>query len=158
MKNTKFMIQAAVIAAVYSTLTILLMPFSYGVMQVRVSEALTVLPYFTPAAIPGLFIGCLVSNMVGPYGLLDMVFGSSATLLAAVSSYYLRNKPLLVPLPPVIANGIIIGCMLYYAYSVPMPLIACILWVAAGELIACYLIGYPLLRILNKYKKIFELH
>lgn len=158
MKNTRFLIQAAIIAAVYATLTIILMPFSYGVMQVRISEALTILPYFTPAAIPGLFIGCVVSNMVGPYGLLDMVFGSSATLIAAVCSYYLRSKPLLVPLPPVIANGIIIGAMLYYAYSVPMPLVACILWVAAGELIACYGIGYPLLRILNKYKKIFELH
>ena len=158
MKNTKFLIQAAIIAAIYATLTIVLMPFSYGVMQVRVSEALTILPFFTPAAIPGLFIGCLVSNMVGPYGMLDMVFGSAATLIAAVCSYYLRSKPLLVPLPPVIANGIIIGSMLYYAYSVPLPLIACILWVAAGQLIACYLIGYPLLKILKKYKKIFELH
>ncbi len=158
MKNTKFLIQAAIIAAIYATLTIVLMPFSYGVMQVRVSEALTILPFFTPAAIPGLFIGCLVANMVGPYGLMDMVLGSAATLLAAVFSYYLRSKPLLVPLPPVITNGIMIGCMLYYAYSVPLPLIACILWVAAGQLIACYLIGYPLLRILKKYKKIFELH
>lgn len=158
MKSTKILIQAAVIAAIYVTLTIVLMPFSYGPMQVRVSEALTILPYFTPAAIPGLFIGCVVSNMVGPYGMLDIVFGSSATLLAAVGSYYLRSKPLLVPLPPVIANGIIIGGMLYYAYGVPMTLTACILWVAAGEFIACYVIGYPLLKVLKKYKKIFELH
>lgn len=158
MKSTKFLIQAAVIAAIYATFTIVLMPFSYGPMQVRVSEALTILPYFTPAAIPGLFIGCIVSNMVGPYGILDIVFGSGATLIAAVCSYYLRSKPFLVPLTPVIANGIIIGSMLFYAYGVPMSLAACILWVAAGELIACYLIGYPLLRILKRYKKIFELH
>lgn len=158
MKNTKFLMQAAIISAIYATMTILLMPFSYGVMQVRVSEALTILPYFTPAAIPGLFIGCLVSNLVGPYGIMDMVLGSGATLIAAAGSYFLRSKPLLVPLPPVIANGIIIGGMLYYAYAVPMPLIACVLWVAAGELIACYAIGYPLLRYLMKYKKIFELH
>lgn len=158
MKNTRFLIQAAVIAAVYATLTITLLPLSYNVMQVRVSEALTILPYFTPAAIPGLFVGCLVSNMVGPYGLLDMVLGSSATLIAAFFSFLLRKRPLLVPLPPVIANGIIIGSMLYYAYAVPMPLIACILWVALGELISCYAIGYPLLRLLKKYKKIFELH
>lgn len=156
--NTKFLIQSAVIAAVYAILTIVLMPFSYGVMQVRVSEALTVLPYFTPAAIPGLFIGCLTANMLGPYGPVDMVLGSGATLLAAVCSYYLRKRPLLVPLPPVVANGIIIGSMLYYVYLVPIPLIACILWVAFGELIACYVIGYPLLRLLKKYKKIFELH
>jgi Predicted membrane protein len=89
---------------------------------------------------------------------MDMVLGSSASLIAAVCSYYLRSKPLLVPLPPVIANGIIIGSMLYFAYGVPLPLLACILWVAVGELIACYVIGYPLLRILKKYKKIFELH
>ena len=152
------MIQAAVIAAIYATLTLILAPFSYGVMQIRVSEALTILPYFTPAAIPGLFVGCLVANMMSPIGMIDMVLGSGATLIAAVCSYYLRNRPLLVPLPPVIANGAIIGSMLYYAYAVPMPLIACMLWVAAGELIACYLIGYPLLRILKKYKNIFELH
>lgn len=158
MKNTKFLIQASVIAAVYATLTIILMPFSYGVMQVRVSEALTVLPYFTPAAIPGLFIGCLVSNMVGPYGLMDMVLGSGATLLAAVCSYYLRGRPPLVPLPPVVVNGAVIGSMLHYAYQVPLPLWACMLWVALGELIACYGLGYPLLRLLQKYKKIFELH
>ncbi|MDF2654488.1 MAG: transporter [Bacillota bacterium] len=158
MKSTKFMLQAAVIAAVYATLTLILMPLSYGVMQIRVSEALTILPFFTPAAIPGLFIGCLVSNMVGPYGILDMVIGSSATLIAAFFSYLLRNKPLLAPMPPVIANGVLIGGMLYYAYSVPFSLTACMLWVGLGELIACYGIGYPLLRYLIKYKKIFELH
>ncbi|QOX65524.1 QueT transporter family protein [Anoxybacterium hadale] len=157
MKSTKFMLQAAVIAAVYATLTLVLMPLSYGVMQIRVSEALTILPFFTPAAIPGLFIGCLVSNMISPYGILDMVIGSGATLIAALFSYLLRRRPLLVPLPPVIANGVLIGGMLYYAYSVPFSLTACILWVALGELVACYAVGYPLLRYLKKYKKIFEL-
>lgn len=158
MKNTKFLLHAAIIAAVYSVLTIALMPFSYGVMQIRISEALTILPFFTPAAIPGLFVGCIVSNIMSPYGVIDMVLGSSATLLAAVGSYLLRFRPILVPLPPVIANGIIIGGMLYYAYAVPISLIGCILWVALGELIACYGIGYPLLRYLKKYKNIFELH
>ena len=158
MKSTKFMLQAAVIAAVYATLTLVLMPISYSAMQIRVSEALTILPFFTPAAIPGLFVGCLVANMVGPYGILDMVIGSGATLIAAFFSYLLRTKPLLAPLPPVIANGVLIGGMLHYAYSVPFSLAACILWVALGELIACYGIGYPLLRYLMKYKKIFELH
>ncbi len=157
MRNTKFLLHAAIISAIYATLTIFLMPFSYGVMQVRVSEALTILPYFTPAAIPGLFIGCLVSNLVGPYGIVDMILGSSATLIAAAMSYFLRRRPVLVPLPPVITNGVIIGGMLYYVYAVPMPLIACVLWVAVGELIACYAVGYPLLRYLKKYKKIFKI-
>lgn len=158
MKNTKFIVQAAVIAAVYAALTLILMPISYGPMQARLSEALTVLPFFTPAAIPGLFVGCLIANMVGPYGPADMIFGSSATLVAALCSYYLRKRPLLVPLPPVIANGVIIGSMLYYVYKVPLPLYANMLWVALGELIACYIIGYPLLKLLQKYENIFELH
>lgn len=156
-KSTRFLIQAAIIAAIYAVLTIALMPLSYGVMQVRVSEALTILPFFTPAAIPGLFIGCLISNIIGPYGLVDIVLGSLASLLAAIGSYALRRYPVLVPLPPVIANALIIGWMLKAVYAVPLPLIACILWVGLGELIACYGIGYPLLRILRKYKAIFDL-
>jgi uncharacterized membrane protein len=154
--NTKYYVQAAIIAAVYAALTMLLAPFSYGFMQIRVSEALTILPFFTPAAIPGLFIGCLVSNLLSPYGLLDVVCGSAATLLAAVLSYKLRGTPWLVPLPPVIANGVIIGLMLHYGYGVPVNLFAIMGWIALGELIACYLIGYPLLRYLQKHKRIFQ--
>lgn len=154
--KTKFLIQAAIIAALYAALTILLAPISYGVMQARVSEALTVLPYFTPAAIPGLFIGCLVSNMLGPYGLVDMVCGSAASLVAAWFSYLLRKTPSLVPLPPVIANGVIIGGMLYFAAGVEIPLPLCMLGVAVGQAITCYGLGYPLMRYLDRYKRIFE--
>lgn len=157
MKSTKFLVQAAVIAALYAALTIFLMPFSYGVMQIRISEALTVLPALTPAAIPGLLIGCFVANMVGPYGVVDMVFGSAATLVAAVASYRLRKHPRLVPLPPILLNGILIGGMLYYVYAVPFPLYACIFWVALGEAAACYLLGYPLLKYMEKRKSIFRL-
>lgn len=155
-KRVLFLIQAAVIAAIYAVLTLVLMPFSYGVMQVRVSEALTILPYFTPAAIPGLFVGCLLSNMIGPYGMLDIIFGSATTLIAAMGSYLLRKRPLLVPLPPVIANGVIIGLMLHYAYGVPVAPWACILWVGLGELISCYAIGLPLMKLLKKYDYIFK--
>jgi uncharacterized membrane protein len=157
MKNTRYLVQAAIIAAIYASLTIVLMPLSYGVMQVRVSEALTILPAFTPAAIPGLFVGCLVANIVGPYGVMDMVLGSIATLLAALCSYRLRDRQWLVPLPPVIANGLIIGAMLHYAYGLPVSLPACILWVALGEALACYGIGFPLMKYLNKRKTLFRL-
>lgn len=157
MKNATFLVQAAVIAAVYTALTLLLMPLSYGVMQIRVSEALTILPALTPAAIPGLFIGCLISNMIGPYGILDMVLGGTATLIAAIASYRLRSRPLLVPLPPIITNGIIIGAMLHYAYSVPVSLPVAILWVAVGEAIACYGLGLPLLKYLRKRPSIFRI-
>ena len=155
-KGTKFLIQSAVIAAVYAALTLMLIPFSYGVMQIRVSEALTILPYFTPAAVPGLFVGCLLANLMGPNGVVDMALGSMATLLAAWASYKLRNRPALVPLPPVITNALIIGPMLYYVYGVPVPLWACVLWVGLGELIACYAIGLPLLKYLSKRENIFK--
>lgn len=157
MKNTAYLVQAAVIAAVYTSLTLLLSPLSYGVMQIRVAEALTVLPALTPAAIPGLFIGCLVSNMVGPYGVLDMVLGSGATLIAAVASYKLRNRPALVPLPPVIVNGIVIGAMLTFAYKVPVPLPAAMLWVSLGQAVACYGLGLPLLHYLRRRNTVFRI-
>lgn len=157
MKNATFLVQAAVIAAVYTALTLLLMPLSYGVMQIRVSEALTILPALTPAAIPGLFIGCLISNMIGPYGILDMVLGGAATLIAAIASYRLRSKPLLVPLPPIITNGFIIGAMLHYAYSVPVSFPVAVLWVGLGEAIACYGLGLPLLNYLRKRPSILRI-
>jgi len=103
-----------------------------------------------------LFAGCLLANTLGPYGIFDIVLGSAATLAAALVSYKLRSKPLLVPLPPVLANGLVIGPMLYYVYSVPLPLWACILWIAAGEAAACYGIGLPLLRYLSKRKSVFR--
>ena len=118
-KTTKYLLQGAVIAAVYAVLTIVLAPISYGPMQVRISEALTVLPVFTPAAVPGLFVGCFVANMVGPYGAVDMICGSAATLIAALLTYKLKDKTWLAPLPPVVLNGIIIGGMLHFAYGVP---------------------------------------
>lgn len=155
-KGTKFLIQSAVIAAIYTVLTLVLAPFSYGVMQIRVSEALTVLPFFTPAAVPGLFVGCLLANLIGPYGLADIVGGSLTTLIAAYFSYRLRSKPRLVPLPPVIANGLIMGSMLHYVFGVPVALWVCILSVAFGELIACYAIGLPLLKYLSRYPNIFK--
>lgn len=152
--KTKYLSHGAIIAALYTALTVVTMPISYGVMQIRAAEALTVLPAFTPAAIPGLFVGCFISNMLGPNGVIDIVFGSIATLIASIATYRLRKKLFLVPLPPVIVNGIIIGPMLHYVYKVPVSLLACILWVALGELIACYGIGYPLLRYLNKRRGI----
>lgn len=158
MKKTKFWVQAAVIGGVYAVLTVVLAPISYGPMQIRISELLTVLPYFTPAAIPGLFAGCLVSNMLSPYGIIDLVCGSLASLVAALGSYALRRWPILVPLPPVISNGAIVGAMLYYAYGVNIGLLACMLWVALGELIACYILGYPFLKYMQRHRRVFNLN
>lgn len=153
--STKRLLQAAVIACIYAVLTIALAPISYGPMQVRLSEALTVLPALTPVGIPGLIIGCFVANLLGPYGVFDVVFGTLATSLAAVFSYGLRRHDWLVPLPPIIANGVLVGGMLHYAYGVP-GLWACMAWVALGELIACYVVGLPLLKVLRRYDGIFR--
>ena len=112
MRNKKvlFLTQAAVIAAIYVVLTIFISAFNLasGAIQVRISEALTILPFFTPAAIPGLAIGCLLSNLLTGAAVYDVVFGSLATLLGAVGTYLLRKHKFLCTLPPVIANMVII--------------------------------------------------
>jgi uncharacterized membrane protein len=159
MKNSRFITEAAIIAAMYAVLTILLAPISYGPLQVRISEALTVLPFFTPAAIPGLFVGCVISNaysfvIFGGVAVLDIVFGSLATLAAAFLSRKMPKK-YLVPLPPIIINGIVVGFILNYILHV--PLLITMIWVALGEAAACYGIGYPLMLILEKHRhKIFK--
>lgn len=154
--NTKFWTQGAVIAAVYAGLTMALAPISYGMMQVRLAEALTVLPALTPAAIPGLFVGCLVANLLSPIGIIDIVFGSFASLIAAVLTYKLRSYDSLIPLPPVAVNAVIVGAMLKILYVPEVSLLACMGWVALGQLISCYAIGLPLLKLLRKYEGFFK--
>jgi uncharacterized membrane protein len=152
--KTRFLAEAGVIAALYAVITIAFAPISYGQIQVRISEALTVLPAFTAAAIPGLFIGCIAANIYGGNGLIDIIFGSLATLVAAFLSYKMPKR-FLVPLPPVIVNGIVVGLILHYIYQ--LPLIASMLWVALGELIACYGLGYILMTQLYRFKdKLFK--
>ena len=124
MRNKKvlFLTQAAVIAAIYVVLTIFISAFNLasGAIQVRISEALTILPFFTPAAIPGLAIGCLLSNLLTGAAVYDVVFGSLATLLGAVGTYLLRKHKFLCTLPPVIANMVIIPFVLRYGYGLAM--------------------------------------
>ena len=163
--NTKFIVHAGIIAALYSALVILgtFTPIgfiNFGPIQLRISEALTVLPYFTPAAIPGLFVGCLISNLVGTAAgvamLPDVIFGSLATLAAAYASWLLRKRKWLVPLPPVIINAVVVGLLLTYVYGINAPLIVNMLTVGAGQVIACYVLGMILLYSLDKRKKIFQ--
>jgi uncharacterized membrane protein len=149
-KKTRFIATSAIIAAIYCVVTVLLAPISYGPVQFRVSEILTVLPYFTPAAIPGLFIGCFISNFFSPNGFWDIIIGSLASLIAAFLSRKMPNK-YLVPLPPVIVNGIFIGFLLNFEFK--LPLIPTMLYVAAGEAAVCYILGLPFLFLLDKYKK-----
>lgn len=145
--STRSLCLSAIIAALYAVLTMFLPALSYGAWQCRVSEAMTLLPMVLPQAIPGLFVGCLVANLLSPVGVLDIVFGSLATLLAAVGTYALRKKPLLAAACPVAANGIIVGATLSYVYALPLWLT--MLQVAAGEVLAV-LIGFVLLQALKK--------
>ena len=152
-KNVTFLTQAALIAAIYVVLTYIFAPFSFGEVQVRLSEALTILPLFTPAAVPGLFIGCLIGNILGGAILPDIVFGSIATLIGAVLTYMLRNqKPILGPLPPIAANTVIVPYVLRFGYGVNLPIPFMMLTVGIGEVISCGVLGLVLYTALNRYR------
>ena len=153
-KTATFITHAAAIAAIYVVLTLVFAPISYGEVQVRVSEALTILPFFTPAAIPGLFIGCIIANATGGSVILDIVFGSIATLVGAFGTYKLRKNRWLAPLPPIIANTVIVPLVLRYGYGVPLPLPMLMVFIAIGEIISCYVMGELLLTVLLKYRNV----
>lgn len=149
MKRTNFLVQAGLIGAIYAVLTIVFAPISYGQIQVRIAEVMTVLPMFTPAAIPGLFVGCIIANIFGGGGMIDIVFGSLATLFAAYLSYKMPKR-WMVPIPPIIVNGIVVGFILNYVLG--LPLLITMGWVTLGQMVACYGLGYPLILILENYK------
>lgn len=109
--SVKFITQAAVIAAIYVVLVVIFNYISFGPVQFRIAEALTILPYFTPAAIPGLFVGCIIANILGGAIVWDVVFGSIATLIGAIGTYLLRKHKWLAPVPPIVANK-----SLYHSY------------------------------------------
>ena len=154
-KKVLFTAQAAMIAAIYVVLTVFISAFNLasGAIQVRISEALTILPVFTPAAIPGLFLGCLISNLVTGCMPLDVVFGSLATLIGACGTYALRKHKWLAPLPPIVANTIIVPFVLRYVYLAEGTIPFFMLTVGIGEVISCYLLGSILHRVLDRYKE-----
>ncbi|MBR0421115.1 MAG: QueT transporter family protein [Clostridia bacterium] len=147
--------QSAAIAALYVVLTVIFAPISFGEMQVRISEALTILPLFTPAAIPGLFVGCLLGNLLGGAIPLDVIFGSVATLIGAVGGYLLRKNRWLVPLPTVLANAVIVPFVLRYGYGVELPVLLMAAYVAVGEIVSCYGLGELLGTVLLRHQHIF---
>ena len=157
-KKVQFLTHAAMIAAIYVVVTVLFAPFSFGEIQVRVAEALTILPYFTPAAVPGLFVGCVIGNIIGGAILPDIIFGSFATLIGACITYLLRNNSkYLAPLPPIISNMVVVPFVLYYAYGITLPIPLMMLTVGIGEIISCGVLGMIMLTALQKYRyKIFK--
>lgn len=153
-KKVLFIVHAALIAALYVVLTLFANFFGLAnyPIQVRFSEALTILPFFTTAAIPGLGIGCLLSNILTGCPLPDIIFGTAATLIGAVFTWVLRKNKWLAPLPPIIANTVIIPFVLLYAYGLK-PLWFSFLTVGAGEIISCGILGLLLLNALIRYRK-----
>ncbi len=161
-KNVTFMVQAAIIAALYVVLTFVAnaLGLASHTIQVRFSEALCILPFFTPAAIPGLWIGCLIANLATGAVIWDIIFGSIATLLGAIGTYLLRRHKFLCTLPPVIANMIIVPFILVYGYGIPrvylkevdVTIIFNAMTVGIGEVISVCVLGSILLNVLNKYK------
>jgi len=147
--TTRSLCVSAIIAALYAAATLLFAPISYGDIQCRVSEALTLLPILLPQAIPGLFVGCLVSNLLSPMGMnvLDIVFGSAATLIAAVGTYCFRSKPLLAAACPVVSNAVIVGLVI--ALSSNLPVLFTMATVGIGEAAAVAL-GFALLAALRR--------
>ncbi|MCR4925387.1 MAG: QueT transporter family protein [Clostridiales bacterium] len=161
-KKTLFIVQSALIAAMYAAATYFasMLNLAYGQVQFRISEALTVLSVFTPAAIPGLTIGCVIGNLGSPYGVVDIVLGSLATLLAAILTRMSRNIrfkeiPFLAPLPPVLANALIVGAEIAYFLPEGMTwagFFGSAVSVGLGELVVCYALGLPLIVLLEKTK------
>lgn len=160
-KKVTFIVHAAVIAALYVVLTLVAnaLGLANHAIQIRFSESLTILPLFTPAAIPGLFIGCILSNFITGCMALDIVFGSFATLLGAIGTYALRKQSKwLAPLPPILANTIIVPFVLAYVYQFEGSVPYFMLTVGIGEIISCGVLGLLLHNIMQKYKRYIFLY
>ncbi len=154
--KTKQLVTGGMIAAIYVVLTVLAAQFNLasGAIQVRFSEALTILPVFTVAAVPGLAIGCVLANLLTGCAAWDVVFGSLATLIGAVGTRLLKNKPLLAWIPPVLSNAAIVPVVLMKVYGVPDAWWYLVLTVGAGEIIACGILGLLLWRSLKNVPQV----
>ena len=150
--KVRFMCYAALIAALYVALTMLsgALGLASGAIQVRVSEALCVLPFFTPAAVPGVTLGCLVYNIIGSGNILDIVFGTLATLIGAIGARLLRRWKWAVTIPTIAANTIIIPFVLKYGFMLEESIIFFIATIFIGEFVAAGVLGTVLLFALNK--------
>lgn len=159
--NIRLLTYGAAIAAIYAVLCIATLQLSYGPLQFRLSEALCVLPLLTPAAVPGLFVGCIVANLFSSLGPIDLVVGSFATLLAAFGTLQCRRirspwaRRLIAPLFPVLINGVLIGLELTYVYTGQVfgaAFFTYFIQIIVSEALVCYAVGIPLLLVLERIR------
>ncbi len=168
-ESIKLLARAGLIAALYVVLTVVFAPFGFKEIQVRISEMLTILPFFTVAGIPGITIGCVLGNMLSGAPLPDIIFGSLASFIGAVGTYligrmYRKNHPVreevkirkLIPatIPPIIANALIIPFVIKYAYGTPMAIWIMMLTIGFGEILSCGVLGTIFGRAISKRKRI----
>lgn len=146
--NTRYVIRASIIAAIYTITTYIFAPISYGPLQFRISEALTVLPMLFPEAIPGLFVGTMLANLLGGLGLWDVIGGSIVTLFASTITYIYRHS-VVAYLAPIFLNAFLISIYLAIIFQVPYWLT--VLYIGISEAIIVILLGYPLFKVLARY-------
>ncbi len=155
-KKTNILVKAALIGAVYCILSLILKPLSYGPLQIRISEALCMLVLFTKAAPWGLFVGCLITNIISPYGLLDVVLGSLATLLASLIALKFKNR-YAVAFPFVLVNAFIIAFVICLQTNAMSIYFQTALYLALSEALSVYVIGVPLTYIIEKNEKLYSM-
>ena len=147
--STKIIARTGMIAGLYLAITFLLAAISFGPVQVRIAEAFTLLPMIYPEAIFGLFLGCFLANLFGPYGVIDIIFGSLTTLLAALVTYYFRHS-VIAYLSPILLNAFLVSLYLYVFFRIPYW--PTLFTIGLGESIAVLALGLPLIRIVKKQK------
>lgn len=149
--HTAFIAQSGIIAAMYIVLTFVAQPISFGAVQVRISEALCVLPVFTMSALPGLAVGCFLANLLSGATMADVLFGSLATLLGTVGTYILRERRPYHLLPPIICNAIIVPLVLIYAYGTAIAYPLLVISIAAGEIVGVGVLGSMLQVMIERH-------
>ena len=157
-KGTRLLVQSSVVAAIYVALTLVsgMFGLSSGVIQLRLSEALCVLPVFTVSAVPGLFVGCIIANLITGSIALDIVFGSLATLIGAILTRKLRGNTFAALLPPILSNTLIIPFVLKYAYGFSGSVLYFMLTVGFGEILSCGVLGYIVITALKRHPNLFK--
>jgi uncharacterized membrane protein len=143
---TVMLVRGALIAGVYAAVTMILAPVSFGPVQVRVAEALTILPWIWIEAVPGLFVGCLIANLMGGFGIIDVIFGSAATLAAAFLTSRMPSRRM-APIPPVVVNMVVVGA--YLSVLLGLPLLPTMIYIGLGQAVACFGLGLPLLSFIE---------